>query len=534
VTKVHHTIVAVLALSGLLMHCTRIIRESRVDASTGDVGTADSLTVPFTMPAIPLPEIPPRRFDIRDFGAKEGGVVKSTAAIQSAIDSLGGQGGGTVVIPAGRWLTGALHFQNHINLFLEKGAELLFSQDPADYLPAVFSRHEDIECYKYSAFIYANGRNNISITGEGTLNGQGKPWWEWKELNEEEVLGDMVNRGVPVNERIFDGRDGHKLRPAFFQPMNCTNILVQGVTFLYGAFWTITPTYCDNITVRNVHLVTEGEYGHTPNGDGVDPSSSRNVLIENCVFDTGDDCIAIKSGRDKDGLRVNMPTENVVVRGCRGLRGHGGIVIGSETSGGIRNILASDCSFRGTDRIVRIKTSRGRGGVLENMWFRDLSGEEIRNEAIHLNMLYSGTRLPAQIVTPATPTIRNIHFDRITCASGKSYAVEMLGLPERAIQNITLDGITAAARNGIHLQDVDGIEIRHSQFHAAELPALRIADGMNVICDSVQLSGNDPTLVRIDGKGSRGIIIRKSNIIHAERSVSLGPEVSKEAVRISE
>lgn len=530
-TKGRHILVALLAVAGLLMHCSPIIREGNASAKPA---AGDSLTLPFAMPVIPLPEISVRRFNIRDFGAKDGGEVKNTAAIQSAIDSAAHQGGGTVVIPAGKWLTGAIHLENHIDLHLEEGAELLFSQDPADYLPAVFSRHEDIECYKYSAFIYANGKTDISITGQGTLNGQGKPWWDWKGLNEEEVLGEMVRRDVPVAERIFDGRDGRRLRPAFFQPMSCTNILVDGVTFLYGAFWTITPTYCENITVRNVHIVTEGEYGHTPNGDGVDPSSSRNVLIENCVFDTGDDCIAIKSGRDKDGLRVNKPTENVVVRSCRGLRGHGGIVIGSETSGGIRNIFAANCRFSGTDRIVRIKTARGRGGVLENMWFRDLTGEEIRNEAIHLNMLYTGTRLPAQIVTPATPVMRNIHFDRITCTSGKSYAVEMLGLPERSIQNITLDGITANTKRGVHLSDVDGIRIQHSEFHAAELPALQIMEGINITCDSVKLSGNDTYLVRVDGQGSRNIVIQKSHVVRADRSVMLGPEVSKEAVRILE
>ncbi len=525
-------IFAVLVLTSAFLQNSR--NQDRVTSSLN--AKIDTIIAPFEMPQIRRPMIPARSFDIRDFGAAEGGQIKNTSAIQNAIDSAARSGGGMVVIPEGQWLTGAIHLEDNINLHLSQNAELLFSQDVKDYLPVVFSRHEDIECYKYSSFIYAFGKHDIAITGNGTLNGQGKPWWEWKEKKKdiEKLLNEMAAKDVPVEERIFDGKMGRELRPAFFQPMKCTNILVEGVTFLYGAFWTITPTYCENVIVRNVHIITEGTYGHTPNGDGVNPSSCNNVLIENCEFDTGDDCIAIKAGRDRDGLRVGIPSQNIVVRNCRGLSGHGGIVIGSETSGGVRNVFAMNCKFSGTDRIVRIKTARGRGGIIENMWFKDLSGEKILREAIHLNMLYTGTRLPAQAVSAQTPSIRNIHFDNITCTSGESYAIELLGLPELFIENISFKGINASTVKGINVSDARGIRIERSTFHATVTPILSFTDGENITVDSVRFTGETSQILKVDGKNSKNIRIRRSNIQNAERTVLIDPSVSPNAVLIEE
>ena len=491
---------------------------------------------PFSMPQLSRPVFPDWSFDIRDFGAVEGGRVKNTDAIRKAFEAANKVGGGTIIIPAGKWLTGAIHLDNNINLHLAAGAELLFSQDFDDYLPAVFSRHEDTECYKYSAFIYANGKSNIAITGEGTLNGQGKPWWRMKEQNKdsETRLVEMGNNDVPVEQRVFDGKNNNYLRPAFFQPMRCKNILVEGVTFLYGAFWTITPTYCENVIVRNVRIETEGAYGHTPNGDGVDPSSSKNVLIEYCEFDTGDDCIAIKAGRDRDGLRVGLPTENVVVRYCRGLRGHGGIVIGSETSGGIRNIFAHDCSFTGTDRIVRLKTARGRGGTLENMWFRSLKGDQIALEAIRLNMLYTGTRFPAQPVTNSTPRMQNIHFDSVSCSSGKSYAVEMLGLPEMPIDNITLSHLELNAAKGIACTDVKGVRFSDIRLSPGVWPAIALTDADSVVFDVVKVPDGADPLLKVDGPNARGISIIGTDTTKAKRILLLGSDVSPDVVKIAE
>jgi rhamnogalacturonyl hydrolase YesR/pectate lyase len=422
------------------------------------------VAAPFPFPQLRRPLIPDHRYDIRDFGAGKEAGGSSTAAIRKAIETAARAGGGAVIVPAGSWRTGAIRLRSNINLHLVRGAELRFSQDVADYLPAVFSRHEDIECFKPSAFIYADGDSNIAITGTGTLNGQGSPWWRLKteRADAESLLSAMAAKGIPVEQRVFDGRNGRILRPAFVQPMRCRNVLVEGPTFLYGAFWTITPTYCENVIIRDVNIVTEGDAGHVPNGDGVDPSSCRNVLIDQCTFDTGDDCIAIKSGRDADGLRVAIPSENIVIRKCSGRRGHGGIVIGSETAGGIRNLFATECRFEGTDRMIRIKTARGRGGVIENLWFRNIEGRKIAQQAIHLNMLYTGERLPAQPVSATTPRIRNVRFDSVSCVSGKGYGVEILGLPEMPVEDVTFSRMVLRETKGVHIADARRIRIEAS------------------------------------------------------------------------
>lgn len=482
------------------------------------------------------PSFPERFFDIKDFGAIEGGKFLNTKSIQAAIDSAAKVGGGYIVIPKGKWLTGAIHLENNINLYLDKNAELLFSQDPNDYLPVVFSRHEDVECYKYSAFIYANNKTNIAITGEGVLNGQGQPWWKYKiqKKDSELLLYQMGNENVPVEKRLFDGRDGKALRPAFFQPMSCKNILVEGVTFLYGAFWTITPTYCENVIIRKVKIITQGELGKTPNGDGVNPSSSKNVLIEYCEFDTGDDCIAIKAGRDNDGLRVNKPTENIFIRYCTGKRGHGGIVIGSETSGGLKNIYAENCEFDGTDRIVRIKTARGRGGIIENMWFKNLKGCNIQKEALHINMLYTGTRFPAYEVNSTTPIIRNINYENITISSGETYGIEILGLPEMNVENINFKGITISTTKGINMVDVKNIFLNNIIISPLEDPQITIIDGNNIKIDTVSFLNVRNNIIHIEGAKTGNIKIIKSNISDLIKYISIAPEVSIKSIDITE
>lgn len=481
----------------IVLLCLAVILFSPPVASSGGTeqesgrGEIAPVSPPFAMPQPVLPDIPAREFDIRKYGAREGGEFKNTVAIRAAMEEAANAGGGVVVIPPGKWLTGAIRLENNVALHLGRGAELLFSREPADYLPVVFSRHEEIECYKYSSFIYAEGRKNIAITGEGILNGQGEPWWKLKEEGKEseKLLYEMGGADVPVANRVFDGKDGRALRPAFFQPMHCTNVLVAGVKFRYGAMWTIAPTYCESVIIKNVTVITSGENGRTPNGDGVDVSSCRNVLIENCTFDTGDDCIAIKAGRGRDGLRVALPSENVVIRNCTVYHGHGGIVIGSETAGGVRNVYAYGCSFKGTDRMVRIKTARGRGGAIENLWFTDLRGEEIGEEAIHINALYSGTRLPAGIVSASTPRVRNVSFERIACSSGKGYAVELLGLPEMPIENISFDSLTMSTARGIHCADVRNVRFAAVHVTPQVPPAIAVTEGKGVTMDGVTVAG---------------------------------------------
>lgn len=493
------------------------------------------IKAPFKMPTLERPKFPDKVFNIKDYGAVEGGKVKNTEAIKKTITAAEKAGGGRVVIPAGKWLTGPIHLDNNIDLYVSKGAEVLFSQDFKDYLPVVFSRHEGIECYKFSAFIYADGKNNIAVTGEGVLNGQGKPWWGYKKEQKHggDMLREMARNNVPVKERIFDGTHGDWLRPAFFQPMNCKNVLVEGVTFKYGAFWTITPTLCENVIIRKVKIVTYGEYGHTPNGDGVDPSSCKNVLIEYCDMSTGDDCIAIKSGRDEDGLRVNKPTENLVARHNFFRMGHGGIVIGSETSGGIKNIYGYDCYCNGTDRALRIKSERGRGAVVENLWFKNIKASRIAREAIRINMLYTLPRLPEQPVSKTTPRFKNFHFENVSCEYAEKYGIEIVGLPEMQVKDITFKNINIKSALGINISDADNISFKDVSVVPDKWPLVNIMDSKNIMFDNLTIpEGADPAF-KLEGDKTSDIKVKNTNLSKAEVKTELGKEVKSGAFIIS-
>ncbi len=347
------------------------------------------------------------------------------------------------------------------------------------------------------------------------------------------MLREMARNNVPVKERIFDGSHNDWLRPAFFQPMNCKNVLVEGVTFKYGAFWTITPTLCENVIVRKVKIVTYGEYGHTPNGDGVDPSSCKNVLIEYCDMSTGDDCIAIKSGRDEDGLRVNKPTENLVARYNFFRMGHGGIVIGSETSGGIKNIYGYDCYCNGTDRALRIKSERGRGAEVENIWFKDIKASRIAREAIRINMLYTLPRLPEQPVSKTTPRFRNFHFENISCEYAEKYGIEILGLPEMQVKDITFKNINIKSALGININDADNISFKNVSVVPDRWPMVNIMDGKNISFDNLTVPhGADPAF-KLAGDKTSDIKVDNTDLSKAKVKTEIGKEVKNGAFKIS-
>jgi len=431
------------------------------------------------------PQFPDKQVNIIDFGAKDGGEVKNTFAINKAIEELSANGGGTVIIPKGSWLTGPIVLLSNINLHLEEGAELLFSQDFDDYLPAVLTNWEGSEVYSYSPFIYAFKQENIAITGKGVLNGQGKPWWEHRrklEFRNSGIIRDMNENEVPVEKRRFETPDS-LLVPVFFGPLYCKNILLEGVTFRYGAFWTINPSFCDNIIARNLYILTNGEYGDTPNGDGINPNSCTNVLIEYNTLDTGDDCITIKSGRNKDGRRLAAPCKNILIRHNKGLQGHGGIVIGSEMSGGVENVFAHDCRFNGTDRVIRIKTARGRGGYVKNCWFKDISADTIEREAIRINMMYTGgDRLPAQSVDSGTPIIENINYENISCDYSKRNVIQIIGIPEMPVNKVSLKNIRLNGRTGIEISDTKNISLEDIQVsnEKGSLASISFSDSISI------------------------------------------------------
>src|SRR4051794_31386569 len=346
----------------------------------GTIGSAQGWDdYPRMLARIQAPAFPDRDFTITDFGAVADGRIEASDAIARAVAACAEAGGGRVVVPPGGFLTGPIVLRSNVNLHLAEGATLKFVTDPARY-PTVFTRWEGVECMNYSPLVYAFGQENIGLTGKGVLDGQAsrETWWAWKatyfnepgpnlQAEDQRALIAMGERGVPVEQRVF-GR-GHRLRPNFFQAYRCRDVLVEDVTFVRSPMWEMHPALSANVTVRGVKVSSHG-----PNNDGCDPESCWDVLIENCEFDTGDDCIAIKSGKNNDGRRVNASSENVIVRGCRMKDGHGGVVLGSECSGHIRNVFVEDCEMDSPhlERVLRFKDNAARGGVLENVFARDI------------------------------------------------------------------------------------------------------------------------------------------------------------------
>jgi polygalacturonase len=356
------------------------------------------------------PTFPDRTFDITNYGAKGDAVTDCTEAFRKAIDACSEAGGGKVVVPAGNYLTGAIHLKSNVDLDVAKGATIRFSTDPKSYLPVVFTRYEGTEVMNYSPFIYALDQQNIAITGAGTLDGQGHQaiWYSWKQIPDPRELVDLGDRNVPVVQRVFG--EGHHLRPYFIQPTRCKNVLIQGVHIMDSPMWVITPLYCTNVTVAGVTVEADG-----PNTDGCDPDSCTDVLIKDCHFSDGDDCIAIKSGRDVDGRRVNIPSRNIVIQNCVFKDGHGGVTVGSETSGGVENVFAEDCRFDSPnlDIAMRFKTGMTRGGFIKDACIRHCTVRSART-GIGITMRYPGT-----LNGGATPVIRDIDirdctFDRLS------------------------------------------------------------------------------------------------------------------------
>jgi unsaturated rhamnogalacturonyl hydrolase len=365
--------------------------------------------------AIQAPVFPAQDFPITDFGAKAG--TDCSAAIAAAIAACTRAGGGRVVVPAGEWLTGAIRLRSNVNLHVGEGATLRWIFDPAKY-PLVFTRWEGVECMNYSPFIYAFEEENIAVTGTGTLDGGADEttWWAWnrkepgqtpRQKPARDRLIALGEQDVPVAERVFG--DGGFLRPNFIQPYRCKNILVEGVTIIRSPMWELHPVLSQNITIRGVKIHTHG-----PNNDGFDPESSRDILVEDCVFDTGDDCIAIKSGRNGDGRRVNVPSENIVIRRSEMKDGHGGVVLGSECTGGIRNVFVEDCVMDSAnlDRAFRFKNNAVRGGVLENFFARRVRIGRVGEAVLTVDLLYEEG---AQGAFP--PVVRNIQLERITSSA---------------------------------------------------------------------------------------------------------------------
>jgi polygalacturonase len=391
--------------------------------------------VPGIVARIRQPKFADRDFNITNYRAAADGKSDCKPAIDKAIAACIAAGGGRVVIPPGVWFVrGPIHLKSGVNLHLVKGATVRFSTIPTDYLPTVLTRFESNEVMNFSPLIYAHNQENIAITGSGTFDGRAgkKTWWDWKSSGrkDSESLRQMGEENVPANDRVFGGV--HQLRPNFVQPHSCRNVLIEGVTFVNSPMWILNPVLCQNVTIRGVTVSSHG-----PNNDGCDPESCRDVLIEKCTFDTGDDCIAIKSGRDADGRRIGVPSENIMIRGCEMKDGHGGVVLGSEMSGGIRNIFVEDCVMDSPnlERAIRLKTNSRRGGYLENLFVRRVRVGQVKEAVVRINLQYDKDR------GEHYPIVRNIHLQNVTSEkSGRPFY--FVGLENAKISNVVIEDCT--------------------------------------------------------------------------------------------
>ena len=415
-------------LSGACSHPAVSYKTIKVDA-------------PFAMEEIRECIFPAQDFSIADFGAVSGGEVSNTEAIARAIEACNKAGGGRVVVPAGEWLTGPIHFKSNVNLYLTEGATLRFTDNPSDYLPAVMTSWEGMECYNYSPLVYAFECENIAITGTGTLAPIMDTWRIWFKRPQAHMealkqLYTMASTDVPVEERQMAVGENN-MRPHLIHFNRCKNILLDNFKIRESPFWTIHLYLCDGGIVRNLDV-----YAHGHNNDGVDIEMSRNFLIEDCQFDQGDDAVVIKAGRNQDAWRLNAPSENIVVRNCTVLQGHVLLGIGSEMSGGVRNVYMHDCEVRDSVfRLFFVKTNHRRGGFVENIWMKRVQAEAMqRVMEVDMDVLYQWRDLVPTYQDSIT-CIRGLYMEDVTCKRTQAI-YDLKGDARRPIREVELKNIT--------------------------------------------------------------------------------------------
>ena len=420
-----------------------------------------------TIKSIPETHFPDKTYNVKDFGAVADAKTSNTLVFEKAIKACASNGGGKVLVPNGKYLTGPIDLESNVNLHLEDNAEILFSLNPKEY-PIVHTSWEGTEVMNYSPLIYAKNKTNVAVTGKGTLNGQADStnWWIWSggknygwkkgipsqnDPNNREVLVDMAEKGVPVSERVFG--EGRYLRPNFIEFFECNTVLVKDITVINAPFWILHPIKTNNMIIDGVTVNSHG-----PNNDGCDPEYSQNIIIRNCTFNTGDDCIAIKAGRDADGRRVGLPSKNIIVQNCKMIDGHGGVVIGSEISAGVNNVFVENCNMDSPnlDRAIRIKTNSKRGGVIEDVYVRNLEVGTVKECVLKLNMFYNvyGSQTGNFI-----PTIRNISLENVNVKNGGKYSVWAEGYKESPVENVTLKNVKIQKVDSIYkLKNVKNIK----------------------------------------------------------------------------
>jgi polygalacturonase len=520
------------------------------------------------MPVVIAPKFKKDTVNIKKFGAVPDGNTLNTKAINNAIDAINKKGGGVVLVPSGLWLTGPVVLKSNVNLHLAAGATLLFTDDKSQY-PLVKANYEGLPQMRNQSPISATGASNIAITGKGIIDGNGDVWRavksdkltasQWKKkvatggvLSEDKktwypseaflnASKGPANPGEIKPERDAAYYESIKdfLRPNMVLITNCKYILLEGVTFQNSAAWCLHPLMSEHLTVRNIFVKNPW---YAQNGDGIDVESCSNVLIENSVFDVGDDALCMKSGRDAEGRKRGMPTQNVIVRGCTVYASHGGFVIGSEMSGGARNMYISNCTFIGTDIGLRFKTTRGRGGVVENIFIKDIYMKDIPGEAILFDMYYMAKDPVALVgekrelpkvefkpVDETTPVFKNFHISNVYC-NGAAKGIFVRGLPEMHIKNIVFENMVLQADKGIDIQEASGLSFKNIQVISAETkPVIDILNSDHLAFDKITYKDGSEVLFRISGDRSKTITIKNTTAANAKEKmlVELGADAKE-------
>ncbi len=511
------------------------------------------------LPVITSPKFKKDTVSIVKAGAVPDGHTLNTRAINNSIMAMSKKGGGVVLVPKGLWLTGPVVLQSNVNLHLATGSTLLFTNDKSQY-PLIEANWEGLPQMRNQSPISATGARNIAITGKGIIDGNGDAWRavkkdkltesQWKKkVNSGGVLsednktwypsaGFMKGSKMPANPgMIVPGRDRafydsikDFLRPNLLLLTQCKNILLEGVTFQNSPAWCLHPLMCEQLTVRNIFVKNPW---YAQNGDGIDVESCKNVLIENSVFDVGDDALCMKSGRDAEGRKRGMPTENVIIRGCTVYAAHGGFVIGSEMSGGARNMYISNCTFIGTDIGLRFKTTRGRGGVVENIFIRDIYMKDIPAEAILFDMYYMAKdpvalagekrelpQVEAKLVDETTPVFRNFHISNVYC-NGAEKGIFVRGVPEMHVQHIVLENMVLQARKGIDVQEASNITFRNIRVESEMTnPVVDVTQSDALTFDQITTKEGVELFFRFSGDKTKNIQIKNTDLNKARQKTS--------------
>jgi len=515
------------------------------------------------LPKITQPVFKKDTINITKFGAKPDGITLNTKAINDAIDACSKKGGGVVLVSQGLWLTGPIVMKSNVNLHVDRDAMILFTSD-FDQYPLVEGNWEGRRSARNQSPISGTDLTNIALTGTGVIDGNGDVWRTISKdrLTESQWKKKVASGGVvsangklwypsekskkaqenKLNGNLEDGKTlkdfediKDYLRPNMVVFTNCKKVLLEGITVQNSHAWCLHPLMCQDLTLRDVHVRNPET---AANGDGIDVESCKNVLIENSTFDAGDDGICIKSGRDEEGRKRGMPTENVIIRNDIVYKAHGGFVIGSEMSGGARNIFVYDCLFDGTNIGLRFKTARGRGGVVENIYVKNIAMKDIVEDAIFFDMYYfmkppaPGEKVVVPAVTEATPQFRNFYINNIVC-NGANRGIFVRGLPEMSIKNIWLNDIVLKTKKGIEAIEANNISFKNIQLVTSNTkPVIYVENSSALTFDNIKYNNGADLLLSINGAKTGNIKLINTDESKAKKKVEYGNGATQSSLAI--